>query len=165
MFCGTCEPARYYVIIMNCPHCDGAESRVLETRESNTAGIRRRRECSDCGERFTTYERVETPSLTVIKSDGTEEAFRREKLQEGIERACQKREISDAQIDSIVDEIEMELKSSGRDSVESGEIGDRVIEKLRDVDEVAYLRFASVYNSFDDVSAFEEEVETLKTKT
>ncbi|MDY6761604.1 MAG: transcriptional regulator NrdR [Candidatus Nanohaloarchaea archaeon] len=147
---------------MKCPHCDGEDSSVLETRESDTAGLRRRRECSDCGERFTTYERVETPSLTVVKSDGSEEAFRREKLRGGIEKACQKRDISDAQIDSIVDEVETELKSSGQDTVDSDEIGDHVVEKLREVDEVAYVRFASVYNSFDDVSAFEEEVETLK---
>ncbi|MDY6770018.1 MAG: transcriptional regulator NrdR [Candidatus Nanohaloarchaea archaeon] len=139
---------------------------MVETRENSSEPVtRRRRECGDCGERFTTYERVETPSLTVVKSDGSEEAFRREKLREGITRACQKRDVSDAQIDSIVDDIAMELKSSGRDAVESREIGDRVVEKLREVDEVAYVRFASVYNSFEDVSAFEEEVETLKANT
>lgn len=162
MFSCTYNRDRYYAIIMKCPHCDGEDSSVLETRESDTAGLRRRRECSDCGERFTTYERVETPSLTVVKSDGSEEEFRREKLRGGIEKACQKRDVSDAQIDSIVDEVETELKSSGQDTVDSDEIGDHVVEKLREVDEVAYVRFASVYNSFDDVSAFEEEVETLK---
>lgn len=166
MFSGTYAGDQYYVVVMKCPHCDDAGSRVLETRENHTDGVtRRRRECKDCGERFTTYERVETPSLTVVKSDGAEEPFKREKLKAGIEKACKKRSISDEQIEEIVADIAMELKSSGREEIESSEIGDRVIEQLKEIDEVAYVRFASVYNSFDDVSAFEKEVETLKANT
>jgi len=151
---------------MKCPHCEGSESRVVETRESGTEGAtRRRRECKECGDRFTTYERVEVPSLTVIKNDGSEEQFQGEKLKGGIEMACQKREVSDEEIEQIVKDIEVELKSSGRKEVKSREIGDRVVEKLKEIDEVAYVRFASVYNSFEDVSAFEKEVETLKANT
>ncbi|MCJ7478895.1 MAG: transcriptional regulator NrdR [Candidatus Nanohaloarchaeota archaeon QJJ-7] len=151
---------------MRCPHCEASESRVVETRENTTDGAtRRRRECKECDERFTTYERIESPSLTVVKSDGSEEEFKRDKLKNGIERACQKRDVPQQKIEEIVDDIETGLRSSGREKIESSEIGDRVIDKLKQVDEVAYVRFASVYNSFDDVSAFEEEVETLKTNT
>lgn len=154
------------MVVMNCPHCEGEDSRVVETRDNTTEQvIRRRRECKECGERFTTYERIETPSLTVIKNDGSEEKFQREKLKDGIKMACQKRDIPPEDIDEIVNDIEVELKSSGRDKVKSKEIGDRVVEKLKEVDEVAYVRFASVYNSFEDVSAFEKEVETLKANT
>ncbi len=148
---------------MECPHCGHAGSRVIETRENREKNLkRRRRECVDCGDRFTTYERVETPSLSVVKSGGEEESFQTEKLKEGIERACKKRPVSQEEIEEVVDEIEMELKSSGRKKIESREIGDMVINRLKDIDEVSYLRFASVYNSFEDVSAFEDEVQTLK---
>lgn len=155
---------RYDVTDMRCPHCDHAESRVIETRENCDGDVtRRRRECTGCGERFTTYERVETPALTVVKSDGREEGFRREKLAEGIRKACKKRPVDEDAIEAIVDDIEADLKARGERTIESSEIGDTVVERLKEVDEVAYLRFASIYNSFDDVSAFQEEVETLKT--
>jgi transcriptional repressor NrdR len=149
---------------MNCPYCQHPDSRVVETRESGEENaLRRRRECTDCDERFTTYERVETSSMTVIKSDGAKEAFKPEKMRAGIERSCKKRPVSGDEIDTIVDEIESEIKARGESTIESREIGDMVIEALKQRDEVAYLRYASVYNEFDDASSFEEEAKTLRT--
>lgn len=150
--------------VMKCPHCGDSGSRVVETRENNEESVtRRRRECDSCGERFTTYEEIRKPSLQVVKSDGQKEPFQREKLKTGVEKACKERPVSDTEIAEIVEDIEIEVRTGNGGEVESREIGDRVIERLKSVDEVAYLRFASVYNSFDDVSAFEEEVESLRS--
>lgn len=149
---------------MRCPYCENADSRVVETRESPNDNVtRRRRECKGCEERFTTYERVETPSLTVIKRDGSKEKFKSEKIRSGIQRACKKRPVDAEKIDQAIAEIEADIKSRGEKTIESSEIGDLVIERLRGLDEVAYVRYASIYNSFDDLSSFEEEVKTLRT--
>ncbi|MFB6166932.1 MAG: transcriptional regulator NrdR [Candidatus Nanohaloarchaea archaeon] len=151
---------------MRCPHCGHGGSRVVETRENDSEDVtRRRRECKECGDRFTTYERLEVPGLKVVKSDGETEPFDREKLRKGIEKACEKRPLSEEEIEGVVRDVEMELKAGGDKKIESCDIGDLVIQKLKELDEVAYLRFASVYNSFDDVSAFQEEAETLKTNS
>lgn len=139
---------------------------MVETREMKQENVtRRRRECKECGDRFTTYERVETPTLAVIKEDGSEESFDREKLQAGIEKACKKRPVEDETIDDLVEQVAQELKASGKDKINSAAIGDRVLDRLRDIDKVAYLRFASIYRSFQDVDEFEQEVETLKRET
>lgn len=138
------------------------ETRVVDKREtSNLSVTRRRRECTRCGRRFTTYERVEYPELVVIKKDGRREKFSREKIMRGIERACEKRPISVEKINEIVDEIEAELRRKDRNEVLSSEIGELVMEKLKKLDEVAYVRFASVYRAFADVSSFVKEVEEL----
>ncbi len=148
---------------MNCPHCGHGSTRVVETRDIASENMtRRRRECKDCEERFTTYERVETPALQVVKEDGSTEQFSREKLVEGIEEACKKRPVDEDAIARLADAVEAELQASGRKEVESAHIGDLVLERLQELDEVAYVRFASIYRSFEDVEAFEEEVETLK---
>lgn len=149
---------------MQCPYCDETDSSVVETRFNRGENVtRRRRECNSCGERFTTYERVETPSLTVEKRDGSTEPFDREKLREGIERACEKRPVDGETIDRIVNTVAAAVTEAGSDTVASSTIGDHVIEELKQVDEVAYMRYASVYNAFDDLSSFEEEVQTLRT--
>jgi len=135
---------------------------VLDTRETKDNEIRRRRECAGCEERFTTYERIESPSLTVIKQDGEEERFNPEKILEGLKNACAKRPVSESEIEDIVDRIESRIRSNNVRTIESKEIGQMVVEELEDLDKVAYLRFASVYRSFEDVGSFEEELEHLK---
>lgn len=148
---------------MKCPHCGHDGTRVVETREMQRENVtRRRRECKECEERFTTYERVETPVLTVVKEEGEEETFDPDKLKAGVEKACKKRPVEDATIQQLVDDVTQELKARGVREVESAEIGDMVIDRLKDIDKVAYLRFASIYRSFEDVDAFEEELEALK---
>lgn len=149
---------------MRCPHCENPDTCVIETRESGDMEVtRRRRECNDCEERFTTYERVESPALKVEKRDGTVEPFRTEKLAGGIRKAFKKRPVDDDEIEALVDDIEMDLRSLGKRRIDSSDIGDAVVERIKDIDEVAYIRFASIYNAFDDASAFEEEVQTLKS--
>lgn len=147
---------------MDCPYCHSNDFQVIETRELQRGNAtRRRRECKGCGERFTTYERVAVPDLTVQKADGNEEPFDRDKLRAGIEKACEKRPVSEDEIVEIVDDVEGTLRRREKEIVESSEIGDLVIERLKEEDEVAYLRFASVYQSFDDASSFQEAAEVL----
>ncbi len=141
---------------MKCPMCSERETRVISTRS-----IRRRRECSNCNERFTTYERVKL-DVRVTKKDGKREKFQRGKLKKGIERACEKREISERQIEGIVDRIEVKLRKMKKNEVQSSKIGELVMEELKSLDKVAYIRFASVYKSFEDANSFEKEVKTLK---
>lgn len=147
---------------MNCPKCKSSRIKVLEKR--NVEGeqtIRRRRECEECNSRFTTYERAEVALLTVLKKDGSRESFSEEKLRAGLERALEKRPISDIQIESFIEEIEMTLRSGGQGEVKSSEIGDMVLKKLKALDDIAYLRFASVYKSFKDVESFKRELEKI----
>lgn len=147
---------------MNCPECASSKIKVLEKR--NVEGeqtIRRRRECESCGFRFTTYERVEPSSLTVIKKDGAKEPFSAEKLRAGIERALEKRPITGAQMNDFVGLIERDIKSRGMTEIKSNKIGDIVLEKLKNLDDVAYLRFASVYKSFETVESFKKELEEI----
>lgn len=145
---------------MQCPYCGHTDTEVVETRDGETA-LRRRRECKKCQKRFTTYERVENVELVVIKKDNRREKFDREKLRRGIVKATEKRPVSADLIDTIVDEIEHELRS--RDSIElsSKHIGNLVLKKLRKIDKVAYVRFASVYLDFESLADFEKLIERL----
>jgi len=147
---------------MKCPFCGHQEDRVLDSRPLEAASIiRRRRECQSCHKRFTTYERLEEVPLMVIKSDDRREPFNREKLREGILRACEKRPIGPDVIERIVAEIEYELQDYVM-QVPSRVIGEKVMKKLKDLDPVAYIRFASVYRAFQDLDAFHSELEKIK---
>ena len=147
---------------MKCPACQHPETKVVDSRVSKEgAAIRRRRECLKCGYRFTTYERVEMHLPMVIKKDGRREAFSRQKIIEGIKKACQKRPISMDQIEAFVSELERELMETGEREIPSSEIGERVMAKLHEWDDVAYVRFASVYRQFQDVNEFIEQIQKL----
>ncbi|HOI62644.1 MAG TPA: transcriptional regulator NrdR [Mesotoga sp.] len=148
---------------MKCPFCSSESTRVLDSRptEDNTS-IRRRRECEDCGGRFTTYERYERLPFFVIKKDGRRERFNREKIMNGLLRACEKRPISLERLSSIVDSIEDEVTRSGRHEVLSQEIGEMIMAKLKLLDRVAYVRFASVYKEFRDIDHFVDIIKELK---
>ena len=145
---------------MKCPFCASTDSRVLDTREVGD-GIRRRRECQSCKQRFTTYEQVAKVNLLVVKRDGRREPFDRQKLFDGVLRACTKRPISTEDIEQLVTNVETALYNLGKAEVPSRVIGEMVIERLRDLDEVAYVRFASVYRSFSDLEALKREVDDL----
>jgi len=147
---------------MKCPYCGHEEDRVLDSRPLEASSIiRRRRECQACHKRFTTYERLEDVPLMVMKSDNRLEPFSREKLREGIARACEKRPINADQIERLISEIEYELQSYVMQTP-SRVIGEKVLKKLKNLDHVAYIRFASVYKQFQDVEAFLRELEKLK---
>lgn len=147
---------------MRCPYCEYENSKVIDSRHTEDGhAIRRRRECESCGKRFTTYEKIEEIILMVIKKDGRREAFDRGKLLNGIIRACEKRPVSLAQMEKIVDGIERGLNNMMEKEVKSQFIGELVMDQLKDVDEVAYVRFASVYRQFTDVSTFVSEIEKL----
>ena len=147
---------------MRCPFCDYEDSKVIDSRPSEEGrAIRRRRECEKCGKRFTTYEKVEASIIMVIKKDGSREAFDRTKLTNSIVKACDKRSVSASDIDRVVDEIERGLNNMMEKEVSSSFIGELVMDKLKELDEVAYVRFASVYRQFTDVSTFIEEIEEL----
>ncbi|MCF6092975.1 transcriptional regulator NrdR [Microaerobacter geothermalis] len=150
---------------MRCPYCDHNGTKVLDSRPVNEGkSIRRRRECEECARRFTTFEVVEETPLMVIKKDGTREEFSREKLLRGLIRACEKRPITMDTLEQVVEEIERELKSTVKSEVESKEIGEMVMERLHKVDEVAYVRFASVYRQFKDINVFIKELTELLEK-
>lgn len=147
---------------MKCPYCSFAESKVIDSRPSDeNNSIRRRRECLKCGRRFTTYEKLESIALVVIKKDESRQPFNRNKVLKGIMTACEKRTISILQMEQIADDIESELLQSMVREVPSTTIGEMVMEKLRDLDEVAYVRFASVYKRFEDLSTFMDELQGL----
>jgi transcriptional repressor NrdR len=147
---------------MRCPKCDHLEDRVIDSRSTKEGrAIRRRRECIGCGHRFTTYEYVENASLIVVKKDGKREAFSREKVIAGISRACEKRPVSLNQIEEIVDRVELEIQRQAPGEVASARIGELVMEELQSLDEVAYVRFASVYRHFKDVGEFLKEIQGL----
>lgn len=148
---------------MRCPYCGFEEGKVIDSRPTEEGNaIRRRRECLKCEKRFTTYEKVETISLAVIKQDNSRQQYDREKVLRGIIRACEKRPISLAQMDKIADDIESELYQSMTKEVSSTEIGERVMEHLKELDEVAYVRFASVHKHFSDIDTFMEELKKLQ---
>ncbi len=149
---------------MICPFCSDEDIKVLETRETSETETRRRRQCLKCEKRFTTYERVELKPLQVIKKDGKAEIFDREKIIRGIVRSCQKRPVTVADIEKLVDNIEHHLRKSGIAEVKSTKIGNLVMTRLRRLDKVAYIRFASIYRDFDDLQSFEEEVSKLVEK-
>ena len=150
---------------MKCPFCKKPDSRVIDSRAADDgATIRRRRECGECGRRFTTYEVVEKLPLMVVKRDNRREPFSRDKLLTGIIRSCDKRDISMEQITNFVAEIERTIRNRTEPEVPSEKIGEIVMERLKDFDEVAYIRFASVYRKFDDITNFIEELETLRAR-
>ncbi|MHB8926964.1 MAG: transcriptional regulator NrdR [Bacillota bacterium] len=149
---------------MRCPYCGEPESKVLDSRPTEEgAAIRRRRECQACGRRFTTYEKVEELPLVVIKKDGRRESFNRVKLLNGLLRACEKRPIPLAKLEALVDDIERQLRNKSTNEVDSREIGELAMERLRELDEVAYVRFASVYRSFKDINDINRFLEQLQT--
>ncbi len=147
---------------MRCPFCK-KDTKVLESRESENS-LRRRRECEKCAKRFTTYERVETTNLLVIKRGGEREQFSRDKIRSGVLRSCQKREVSHDQIERMIDEIEEDLKKSRSGEVTSTRIGEIVMRKLKRIDKVAYIRFASVYLDFKDPEDFEAAMKEVMKK-
>lgn len=148
---------------MKCIYCGFDETSVLDSRETeDLLAVRRRRECGKCKKRFTTYERVDFEDLMVVKKDGRREKFSQEKLKNGMVKACEKRDISIEKIDEIVRNIESDLRKDDLTEVSSKKLGGMVSEKLKDLDKVAYIRFASVYKEFDDVGEFKKEIEKLK---
>lgn len=149
---------------MKCPYCGHNDDKVLDSRAVREGeGIRRRRECLGCDRRFTTYEEIEEMRLMVVKKDLRREPFDRSKILKGMVTACEKRPVSAAQLDDAVEEIERALNNRGDREVNSTDIGEMVIDKLRQLDKVAYIRFASVYRQFEDVTQFKELVEVLDT--
>ncbi|MDD2189931.1 MAG: transcriptional regulator NrdR [Eubacteriales bacterium] len=147
---------------MKCPFCENMDTRVIDSRPTEEGhAIRRRRECDSCSKRFTTYEKVEEMTFMVIKKDGSREAFNRKKVLNGIIKACEKRPVPIASIEKIVDEIERGLNNMMEKEVESKLIGEVIMEHLKKLDEVAYVRFASVYRQFKDVNTFVAEIEKL----
>ncbi|MDD9933327.1 MAG: transcriptional regulator NrdR [Myxococcales bacterium] len=149
---------------MKCPFCGGLDNKVIDSRLSQGDEVtRRRRECEACERRFTTYERIELVLPMVVKKDGRRESFDRLKVMAGLRRACEKRPIPTDSLDSLVDRIERALVESGEKEVESAAIGERVMERLRGLDQVAYVRFASVYRSFKDIHEFMAELSQLLT--
>jgi transcriptional repressor NrdR len=150
---------------MKCPHCGFLEDKVVDSRPSQDGrAIRRRRECLKCGERFTTYEYVEQSSLTVIKSDDRREPFDRSKILRGLKLACNKRPVTTEQMETLCDQVEAHFQSIGRSDILSRDIGEYVVESLRDLDEIAFVRFASVYRKFQDKEEFLAELKKLMNK-
>ena len=150
---------------MKCPYCGHEEDKVVDSRSSKDGeAIRRRRECLGCGERFTTYEYIEKTPLNVVKRDGRREPFNRQKLISGMLTACRKRPISTERIESLADQIELEISETASSEVTSLTIGQKVMEKLKALDEVSYVRFASVYRKFKDTSEFQTVLKGLSTR-
>jgi transcriptional repressor NrdR len=150
---------------LRCPSCGHEMDKVVDSRSTkDNSAIRRRRECLKCGHRFTTYEYIEHKPVMVVKKDGTRQPYNREKILKGLRRACEKRPISMKTLEKLVDEIERATSGSVRDEIPSSEIGNLVMEKLAGIDQVAYVRFASVYRDFKDVSQFFDELKNLFEK-
>lgn len=150
---------------MECPNCHQNSSRVIDSRPSDeNRAIRRRRECENCGFRFTTFERIEQAPLLVVKNDGTREAFNRDKILHGVIMAAQKRPITSDQLDSLVDHVDNAIRKQGVSEISSKEIGELVMNELANLDDVAYIRFASIYRQFKDVSGFMEAMEDMMNK-
>ena len=148
---------------MKCPFCSAPDTKVVDTRLSESEGsIRRRRECEKCGNRFTTFERIENTPIAVIKKENTREPFDRNKILSGLIRACIKRNISTSMLEKLVDETESEIRNFHANEISSKEIGDLVLKKLKSLDKVAYIRFASVYKQFDSEEQFTKELSELK---
>jgi transcriptional repressor NrdR len=150
-------------VALNCPYCGHSDSKVIDSRDVND-GIRRRRQCLRCESRFTTYERLQPANLFIIKKDGRREEYDREKLLAGISKACEKRPLESGAVDRLADDVEAELFQMGRAEVPSGVIGDNVLARLKGLDQIAYIRFASVYRGFSDISSLKEEVDSLASQ-
>lgn len=147
---------------MKCPYCNEADTKVIDSRPAeDNSSIRRRRQCERCGKRFTTYEKLETMPLMVIKKDNSREAYDRSKIEAGIIQSCHKRPVSTQQINSVIDEIENRVFNMEEKEIPTSVIGELVMDKLKELDEVAYVRFASVYREFKDVNTFMEELAKL----
>jgi len=147
---------------MKCPFCGDIENKVIDSRLSKDANvIRRRRECLMCNRRFTTYEHIEEIPIMIVKKDGRREVFKREKVRLGMQRACEKRNISMHVIDEFIDNLERDLRETGKKEIPSQKIGELLMEALHKIDDVAYVRFASVYREFKDVNDFVSELKTL----
>ena len=146
---------------MLCPYCECKESKVLDSRHIDANSIRRRRECEACKKRFTTYEKIEIIPVVVVKRDGRRESFDRGKIKLGLIRSCEKRPISISKIDEIVDSIDSEVNRMYVDEIDSTKIGEMVMNRLKSIDEVAYVRFASVYRQFKDLNTFVKELENM----
>jgi transcriptional repressor NrdR len=147
---------------MRCPQCGERETRVVDSRDlDDSATIRRRRECASCSARFTTYERVEAARLVVVKRDGTRQEFDRDKLASGLRKALTRRPVLDGAAERAADEIETELRAAGSSEIPSSRVGALAMDKLRGIDQIAYIRFASVYQSFEDLEDLKREVDTL----
>ena len=151
---------------MKCPYCGHNNTEVIDSREADEGeSIRRRRECGSCKKRFTTYEEIDNAEITVIKRDNTRQPFDRNKILNGIMRACEKRSVSREKMEEIVDRIEMKIRTSGKKEIESGKIGDMVVKELFKLDQVAYIRFASVYENFDSPEQFRKAVALFKKES
>lgn len=147
---------------MKCPYCQEDNDRVIDSRASQDGfATRRRRECLQCGHRYTTYERIEGTAIKIIKKDGTREPFDRAKIKRGLEKACWKRPVSDAQLESVVTSIENELEGRFEPEINSRDVGELLMRHLRELDQVAYVRFASVYRQFEDVHDFVHELKPM----
>jgi len=148
---------------MKCNHCQSDDIKVIESRDvADGQAIRRRRMCVACGSRFTTYERLERPQLIIIKNDGTRQLFSRTKLLSGLYRACEKTPVTSLQLDSVVNAVEQELYACGEQEVSSSKVGELVMDQLARLNEVAYVRFASVYRRFKDIASFEKELSLVR---
>ncbi len=147
---------------MMCPFCKAPDTKVIDSRRNEDFSVRRRRECVKCKKRFTTYEKIETSPILVVKKDSTREPFSKEKLRKGILYSCIKRPISSKIIDKLVDEVEKEISLRDDPEIKSIEIGELVLKKLKKIDDVAYIRFASVYREFKEIESFNAEVEKIK---
>ncbi len=146
---------------MECPFCNKNETKVTDSRDTGTLSIRRRRECLSCGKRFTTYEYIELSPIYVIKKDGRREKFDRNKIKNGLVKALEKRPVGHTKIEETLDSIEEKIRRNGSEEIDSKKIGEFVMDELKQTDHVAYIRFASVYRSFADISSFEEEIKNL----
>ncbi len=152
-------------VFMKCPFCNKENTKVIDSRPAeDNSSIRRRRQCDECGKRFTTYEKVESIPLIVIKKDNNRESYDREKIEAGIVRSCHKRPVSISQINELVDDIENAILNMEEKEVPSSQIGELVMNKLKDFDSVAYVRFASVYREFKDIGTFMEELKKILDK-
>lgn len=150
---------------MRCNQCSATDTKVIESREAGEGeAIRRRRECIECHARFTTYERIEKPQLVVVKNDGTRQLYNREKLLAGLYRACEKTSVTGMQIEKLVHDVERALYACGDSEIPSQRIGQEIVQRLAELDEVAYVRFASVYRRFKDIESFERELQSMRDK-
>jgi transcriptional repressor NrdR len=150
---------------MKCPFCTEIDNKVIDSRLSKDGNvIRRRRECIICSRRFTTYEHIEEIPVMIVKKDGRREVFSREKVRSGLQKACQKRDVSMNVIDEVLDELERDLREAGEKEISSNKIGEKIMAKLHEIDDVAYVRFASVYREFKDVNDFVSELKNLLSK-
>lgn len=150
---------------MKCPFCSEIDNKVIDSRLSKDGNvIRRRRECLLCSRRFTTYEHIEEIPITIVKKDGRREVFNREKVYSGMKKACEKRNISINVIEDFIDDLERDLKETGEKEIAAHIIGEKIMEKLHEIDDVAYVRFASVYREFKDVNDFVSELKSLLSK-